>query len=84
MSVTSRHRTLDTGHIGVLCHKEKVRRSLTPFIGSCDAVDWVVQRQSSSGAIVFNERNDRFQMKGRWADLAVHGVFAEFNEAMKG
>ena len=62
--------------------RDQVQAALGPFIGGCDAVDWVVHRQTATGNVVMNERNDRFQLKGRWADLAVLGVFEVNTEGL--
>jgi limonene-1,2-epoxide hydrolase len=48
---------------------------LRPLIGSCAEVDWVVRRQVAVGAVVMNERLDRFLIAGRWVQVPVCGVW---------
>ena len=53
--------------------------TLSGFFGMCTDIDWEIIRQTSSGdahsGTVLNERNDRFEIHGRWANLPVAGVF---------
>ncbi len=59
---------------------EGIRTVLTPFLGGCTAVDWVVHHQvehvdGPGTGTVMNERTDRFEMGGRWIELPVAGLF---------
>ena len=62
-----------------------LRDTLTGFFGMCTGIDWEIVRQSSTGntdhAVVLNERNDRFEIHGRWTSLPVAGVF-EINNGL--
>ncbi len=53
--------------------------TLTGFFGMCTGIDWEIVRQTTSGdtsaGIVLNERNDKFEIHGRWVTLPVAGVF---------
>ena len=52
-----------------------LRGVLEPFLGNCGAVEWIVHHQVESGSVVMNERTDRFELGGRWAELPVAGLF---------
>lgn len=56
-----------------------LRTTLEGFFGMCTGIDWIVVRQTSSGdasrGTVLNEREDRFEIHGRWTTLPVAGVF---------
>ena len=54
---------------------EGLRKALGPFLGGCTGVQWVVHHQVAEGNVVMNERTDRFEMKGRWVEGAVVGLF---------
>jgi limonene-1,2-epoxide hydrolase len=59
---------------------DAVRAVLGPFMGPMIAIDWVVRRCAATGAVVMNERLDRFQRPdGSWLELAVAGVFEIHN-----
>lgn len=62
-----------------------LRDTLTGFFGMCTGIDWEIVRQASTGntdhAVVLNERNDRFEIHGRWTSLPVAGVF-EINNGL--
>lgn len=53
--------------------------TLTGFFAMCTAIDWEIIRQTSSGTLangtVLNEREDRFEIHGRWVTLPVAGIF---------
>jgi limonene-1,2-epoxide hydrolase len=57
-----------------------IRDLLGPMVGGLDEVDWVVHRQAATGAVVMNERTDRFRQGDDWLELPVAGVF-ELNPA---
>ncbi|MGZ4711969.1 MAG: limonene-1,2-epoxide hydrolase family protein [Acidimicrobiia bacterium] len=40
-----------------------------------DGMEWVVHRQVAGEVIVMNERTDKFRAHGKWAEVAVAGVF---------
>ena len=48
---------------------------LRPFVAGCTALEWVVHHQVGEGEVVMNERLDRFEMGGRWIEIAVAGLF---------
>jgi len=52
-----------------------VRDILAPMLSGCSDVDWPVQRQLVDGAVVVNERIDRFHMAHGWLELPVVGVW---------
>lgn len=56
------------GHAGI-------RAVLEPFFGPTLENQLVIQRESSTGSIVFLERLDRHRLKDRWVELPVTGVF---------
>lgn len=55
--------------------REAVRATLGPFVAGCTAIDWVVHHQAAEDDVVMNERLDRFEMGGRWLEVAVAGLF---------
>ena len=56
-----------------------LRDTLTGFFGMCTEIDWEILRQTSTGTVqngtVLNEREDRFEIHGRWVTLPVAGIF---------
>jgi limonene-1,2-epoxide hydrolase len=56
-----------------------LRSTLTGFFSMCTGIEWIIVRQTSTGNVthgtVLNEREDRFEMHGRWVTLPVAGVF---------
>jgi limonene-1,2-epoxide hydrolase len=62
-----------------------LRDTLTGFFGICTGIDWEIVRQTSTGTadhgVVLNERNDKFEIHGRWTSLPVAGVF-EINDGL--
>lgn len=56
-----------------------LRSTLTGFFSMCTGIDWIILRQTSTGDLsngtVLNEREDRFEMHGRWVTLPVAGIF---------
>ena len=52
-----------------------VRATLGPFLGACTATEWRVLHQVVAGAVVMNERVDRFRMAHGWVELRVAGLF---------
>jgi len=58
---------------------DQVRAFLAQMAGA-DEVQFVIHRQTATGNIVMNERNDRFRVGDKWMELPVAGVF-EVNAA---
>ena len=56
-----------------------LRATLTGFFSMCTGIEWIIVRQTSTGDLtkgtVLNEREDRFEMHGRWVTLPVAGIF---------
>jgi limonene-1,2-epoxide hydrolase len=54
-----------------------IRQTLEGFMGMAEGIEFVVHNQgeSEAGGVVFNERTDRFLIKGEWAEGRVMGVF---------
>jgi limonene-1,2-epoxide hydrolase len=65
----------DNVPLGKVVGPAAVASMLGPFFAMCDRIEWVVLRQTASGDVVMNERVDRFEMGGRWVELAVAGVW---------
>jgi limonene-1,2-epoxide hydrolase len=65
----------DNVPIGKVVGPAAVASTLGPFFGMCGQIEWVVLHQAASGDVVMNERLDRFEMGGRWVELAVAGVW---------
>jgi len=69
----------DNVPMGKVFGPQGLRDTLTGFFASCTNIDWEIIRQTSSGSldsgIVINERDDRFEIHGRWVSLPVAGVF---------
>jgi len=56
-----------------------LRDTLTGFFSMCTGIEWEIIRQTSIGTAqngtVLNEREDRFEIHGRWVTLPVAGIF---------
>lgn len=65
----------DNVPMGAVHGHDGVRTALAPFLGRCTGVEWRVLRQAATGDVVMNERVDRFEIDGRWREIAVAGVF---------
>jgi limonene-1,2-epoxide hydrolase len=65
----------DNVPIGKVYGPDGIKGVLGQMVGSLDEVEWVIHRQVAAGALVLNERTDRFGMNGKWMDLPVAGVF---------
>jgi limonene-1,2-epoxide hydrolase len=52
-----------------------VKEQLEMLLAMGTDSEWKVLREVAAGDTVMNERVDRFQIKGQWADLPVMGVF---------
>jgi len=55
--------------------KEAIRKTLEMFVGMATRIEFVVHHQLAHGAVVMNERTDRFEIDGRWLELRAMGVF---------
>jgi limonene-1,2-epoxide hydrolase len=66
----------DNVPIGKVVGPEGVRRVLSGGVTqAAEQVEWVVHRQVSEGAVVMNERTDRFLVDGRWIEIPIAAVF---------
>ena len=65
----------DNVPIGPVHGREAVRSILGPIAGRSEEVLWPVARSAEAGAVVFNERLDRFRSGDRWIEIAVAGVW---------
>jgi limonene-1,2-epoxide hydrolase len=52
-----------------------VKEQLEMLLAMGTDSEWKVLREVAAGDTVMNERVDRFQINGQWADLPVMGVF---------
>lgn len=56
-----------------------LKDTLSGFFAMCTGIDWEILRQTSVGdassGTILNEREDRFEIHGRWVTLPVAGVF---------
>jgi limonene-1,2-epoxide hydrolase len=55
--------------------RDAVRDTVEALLSMCTGSEWVVHRELADGNLVMNERTDRFELNGVWADLPVAGVF---------
>ncbi|MBI1885214.1 MAG: nuclear transport factor 2 family protein [Chloroflexi bacterium] len=55
--------------------KQAIANILRAIVGPASAIDWEVLNVAASGALVFTERIDGFEMAGRKVELPVAGVF---------
>jgi limonene-1,2-epoxide hydrolase len=55
--------------------REAVKEQLEMLLAMGTDSEWTVLREVAAGDTVMNERVDRFQINGQWADLPVMGVF---------
>ena len=55
--------------------REAVRETLEALLGMCTGFEVITHREVAAGDTVMNERTDRFELKGKWVDLPVAGVF---------
>ena len=69
----------DNVPVGKAFGPQGLHDTLSGFFGMCTAIDWEIVRQTSDGDMqlgtVLNERNDKFEIHGRWVTLPVAGVF---------
>ena len=55
--------------------REAVKEQLEALLAMGSDSEWKVLNEVASGNVVMNERVDRFQLAGKWAELPVMGVF---------
>ena len=55
--------------------RDAVRDTLEALLGMCTGFEVITHREVADGDTVMNERTDRFELKGKWIDLPVAGVF---------
>ena len=55
--------------------REAVKEQLEALLAMGGDSEWKVLREVVDGDVVMNERVDRFEIGGKWADLPVMGVF---------
>jgi limonene-1,2-epoxide hydrolase len=55
--------------------REAVKEQLEALLAMGSDSEWKVLNEVASGNVVMNERVDRFQLGGKWAELPVMGVF---------
>jgi limonene-1,2-epoxide hydrolase len=55
--------------------REAVKEQLEALLAMGGDSEWKVLREVADGDVVMNERVDRFEIGGSWADLPVMGVF---------
>lgn len=55
--------------------RDAVRDTVEALLAMCTGSQWIVHRELADGSLVMNERTDRFELNGVWADLPVAGVF---------
>lgn len=65
----------DNVPMGKVHGPDAIRSLLAPMLGAAATLEWVVHRQAAEGALVFNERLDRFEMPFGWIEVPVTGVW---------
>ena len=55
--------------------RDAVKEQLEALLAMGTDSEWKVLNEVTSGNMVMNERVDRFQLGGKWAELPVMGVF---------
>jgi limonene-1,2-epoxide hydrolase len=55
--------------------RDAVKEQLEALLAMGGDSEWKVLREVADGDVVMNERVDRFEIGGTWADLPVMGVF---------
>lgn len=55
--------------------RDAVKEQLEALMAMGAGAEWKVLREVAEGDVVMNERVDRFEIGGKWADLPVMGVF---------
>ncbi len=65
----------DNVPIGAVKGHQAIRAILEPIADRSDEITWPITRSAAAGAVVFNERLDRFRTGDRWVEIAVAGVW---------
>jgi len=65
----------DNVPMGKVHGPDAIRTLLGPMLGAANAIEWIVHRQAAEGALVFNERVDRFEMPFGTIEIPVTGVW---------
>jgi limonene-1,2-epoxide hydrolase len=65
----------DNVPMGKVHGRDGVSASLQPFLNGCSRIEWIIHHQAATGDVVMNERTDRFEIKGRWAEAHCAGLF---------
>jgi len=65
----------DNVPIGKVQGHDGIRSVFAQLDGMMDRMEWIVHREAATGAVVMNERTDRFGKGDTWVDVAVAGVF---------
>jgi len=55
--------------------REAVKEQLEALLAMGSDSEWKVLNEVATGNVVMNERVDRFQLGGKWAELPVMGIF---------
>ena len=55
--------------------REAVKEQLEALLAMGTDSEWKVLNEVATGNVVMNERVDRFQLGGKWAELPVMGIF---------
>ena len=55
--------------------KDAVKATLDMLLANAEGSEWVVHRETETGNVVMNERTDRFELKGKWIEAKVAGLF---------
>jgi limonene-1,2-epoxide hydrolase len=55
--------------------RDEVKGQLEALLAMGGDSEWKVLREVADGDVVMNERVDRFEISGKWAELPVMGVF---------
>jgi limonene-1,2-epoxide hydrolase len=61
--------------IAAVTGREAVKEQLEALLAMGGDSEWKVLRELADGDVVMNERVDRFELNGTWAELPVMGVF---------
>ena len=61
--------------IAAVTGRDAVKEQLEALLAMGTDSEWKVLHEVVQGDVVMNERVDRFQINGKWADLPVAGIF---------
>lgn len=71
----------DNVPIGDMRGRDAMRKFLAPMVAGDGPVNFEVHRKAVTGNIVFNERTDHLQLRGKTIALPVAGIF-EVNDGL--